>query len=256
MHATGDGVPRVAGLGVNGPSLCSALVRRLDQWAGGRSRLPHAFPRRSALTREGRLTTIPPSAPAPVAPLSAALRSAIQDLHAAIERTPIAAAIIGVTVTRTGYAALLARLDPLHGALERAVHAAPAVASLFPEALLWKAAALREDLAALGRVPTPIAPPVMPGSPAELTGAAYVVAGSSLGSAVVRPLLARAFGVVDGPGVGLDYHAVPPAALADWPATRARLDALALAPAEREAALGGARRMMGAMLSAYEQSPP
>lgn len=62
--------------------------------------------------------------------------------------------------------------------------------------------------------------------PWAVVGPLYVLEGSRLGSTIVGRAVARGWGVIPAPGIGLDYHLPPPAGW--WASTVAALDALAL----------------------------
>ncbi|MBA3684023.1 MAG: hypothetical protein H0W72_02120, partial [Planctomycetes bacterium] len=62
--------------------------------------------------------------------------------------------------------------------------------------------------------------------PAAVIGACYVVAGSLLGSRVLRPLLARAFALAHARSPGLDYHDGADQVAAAWPGVRSAIDRL------------------------------
>ncbi|HYE06571.1 MAG TPA: biliverdin-producing heme oxygenase [Planctomycetota bacterium] len=191
--------------------------------------------------------------------LAARLRQAIAELHLHVESTALARAIVGSSITIEPYLALLDRLEPVHEVLEHRL-AAATLEDLVPRPLVFRADALRRDRCALGR--RDLSRGAGHGSLSlwlgsanggHLVGAAYVIAGSALGSAVLRPSLVKAFKTLDQPGDGLDYHRVPTAILREaWSAFLARLERL---PEDLAAdAVDGARRTMTGMLDIYSSA--
>jgi heme oxygenase len=145
------------------------------------------------------------------------LRAAIAATHTSIEQTPLAAAMIGGTISRDEYADWLTSFAHLHAELESALADCPPAAGVYRPADMARTPLLARDrqhfpLDPLDRVP-PVAAELADHfgewkatAPHKLLGALYVLEGSRMGSmALVRPL-ALAFGLTPQPGVGLDYH--------------------------------------------------
>ncbi len=191
------------------------------------------------------------------------LRAAIADPHQKIEATALVAAMVAGSIARVDYLTLLDRLAPVHAAFERRF-VSSRLRALFPASLVLRDEALRSDVLVLRghalvlrgdgplprTAPCPLATWLEAANESELVGAGYVIAGSSLGSTVLRPLLAKALAAADQPGHGLDYHRVQPDVLRQaWPALLERLELLpadAWTPAE-----DGAHTMMTGMLAIY-----
>lgn len=185
-------------------------------------------------------------------PLSQALRSAIADTHRQIESTATAREMIGGRVGRHAYVALLAALAPVHAALDEriaAVGCAPV-----PVDLVQRGAAIESDLTALGGSrPAPgaasrtVARWIASLRYGTAIGAAYVVAGSRRGSAILRPLLARSLGLTGDAGLraheGLSRER--------WAAVCLALDAWESGDRIRAEVVDGACGMMDGLLAVY-----
>jgi heme oxygenase len=191
--------------------------------------------------------------------LQLALRTAIADQHTRIEATAIAVQITAGSVAPDDYVRLLRRLLPLHRHLDALVLAASAG---MPSRLLRRSDAIAADLAVL--VPHE---KIVENTPQHLAidgqagilGALYVVAGSRLGSRVLRPALATALGRSPASGTpGLTYHDDYPAMPADWQSFLQRLAAISADdhPAEYAAAIRGAHAAMAAFLEIYTAASP
>jgi len=191
--------------------------------------------------------------------LHLALRSAIAGQHTRIEATPIAVMITGGTVAVGDYVRLLRRLLPLHRHLDALVFAASGV---LPSRLLRRSDAIAADLAILAPDEKTVetSPDHLPlDGQAGILGALYVVAGSRLGSRVLRPALATALGRSPAAGTpGLTYHDDYPTMTADWQTFLQRLAAITASdhPAEFAAAIRGAQAAMAAFLDAYTAASP
>ncbi|MFQ3648921.1 MAG: biliverdin-producing heme oxygenase [Gemmataceae bacterium] len=149
--------------------------------------------------------------------LAARLQAAIRDLHSRIELLPIAQAMAHGTIGRQEYGRLLSQLRFAHRALEAVLPEQPALESVYHPSMA-RATDLLTDLAALGLLGA--AQRVLPQtrsfaeevagpwakSPASLVGCLYVLEGSRMGSMILAPRLAKAFGVPMLLGHGLDYH--------------------------------------------------
>jgi heme oxygenase len=145
------------------------------------------------------------------------LRAAIAGAHTAIEATPLAAAMIGGTITRDAYAGWLAEMHHLHTALEAALADCPHAAGLYQPDEMTRSRLLDGDRAVFGGdefgQPHPAVGELCgrfeewrQSAPWKLLAPLYVLEGSRMGSmALLRPL-AKAFGLAPQPGVGLDYH--------------------------------------------------
>lgn len=188
-------------------------------------------------------------------PLSHALRSAIADGHRRIESTVLAREMIGGRITRHAYVALLAALAPVHRALDE--RAAVVGCGPVPVDLVLRASAVEADLATLG------GPRPAPGPSSRtvarwldglrhpaLVGAAYVVAGSRLGSTVLRPLLARSLGLAG--DAGLRAH--DGLARDRWSAVCLAIDAWEAGDRVRAEVVDGACGMMDGLLAVYGES--
>ncbi len=145
------------------------------------------------------------------------LRAAIATTHTSIEQTPLAATMIGGTITAEQYAEWLTNFAHLHGELESALADCPLAAGVYRSEEMARTPLLTRDrqhfpLDPLDR-PHPAAAELAEqfsewkvSAPHKLLGVLYVLEGSRMGSmALVRPL-ARAFALTPQPGVGLDYH--------------------------------------------------
>jgi heme oxygenase len=178
------------------------------------------------------------------------LRQRIQDLHAAVEATAIAQAMIAETVSVRGYVTLLRRLRPIHAAFDAQL---PALPLDLPRAALRRTPDLDADLRfwdpaceplALGLDPVFAALP-----PTGLIGALYVFEGSRLGSQVLLRHLGAAFaGIVDDIS-GLRYHrgdgAIP------WSRCKQAIDDCPLDASQEEAVVAGALTTMGWLVDLY-----
>ncbi len=185
-------------------------------------------------------------------PLSRALREATADSHRRIEATAMAQAMVAGRVSRAAYAALLADLAPVHRLLDERIAAIGC--GPVPVDLVLRATAVEDDLAVLGGerpAPTAVSRLVcrwIEGirHPAAI-GAAYVVAGSRMGSTVLRPLLARALGLAGGAGLrsheGLTRER--------WSQVCRDIDAWEAGDRVRAEVIDGACGMMDGLLAVY-----
>ena len=172
--------------------------------------------------------------------LIAQLRAETRPAHDRIEQLPAARAMASGAITRAAYAAVLDQLYWVHSAFETEVRRCPEIAAVWPAEAV-RAGAAGRDLAALGAAPNRLPPEVAgwqaelsAGGAAALAGAGYVLEGSRFGGRVLVGPLARALGIPDGDGAGLDFHRE---GLADpggrWTRVRAALSALDRTPADR-----------------------
>lgn len=191
------------------------------------------------------------------------LRAAIADRHTAIERTPVAVAMIRGTITRDAYADWLTQMGHLHVALEDALADCPAAVGLYAPTEMNRSAAITRDRDTFpGTGETfpcePVArlterlPEWRAIAPWKLIGALYVLEGSRMGSmALVRPL-ARAFGLSPQPGVGLDYHLDGIGTRPQrWQQFRAALSALPLTVEQQADVAAAAVETMSALCEFY-----
>ena len=112
-----------------------------------------------------------------------ALREATDAAHQRLHHLPAFASLAAGSIDRDGYVALLRRLLGFHGAVERALAAAP---SLHPFGIAIeerrRAPLLEADLDAMEAEAGSAAPPMLPpASAAAAMGWLYVVEGSTLG---------------------------------------------------------------------------
>lgn len=176
------------------------------------------------------------------------LRAATAPCHAAVDEAYSGYALDTVEGYRGFLLAHARALVPLEEALERA-----GIETLLPD---WPArrrrAALAGDLQALG-VALPEVPAVaLPGEPAGLWGAAYVVEGSRMGSRMLGQRLRRAGHPWVAPALGYLCHRLDEPL---WPGFVRRLEAHAadLAP---EPLLAGARQAFALFLAAASVPTP
>ncbi|MGL4553825.1 MAG: biliverdin-producing heme oxygenase [Gemmataceae bacterium] len=193
--------------------------------------------------------------------LGTRLQAAIRDLHTKIEELPVAQAMAGGTISRPEYGRLLVQMLHAHQALEAVLAEQPSLAGLYTPAMA-RTDDLLSDLAALGQPRGGRATPETLGfadevagwadDPSSLAGCLYVLEGSRMGSMVLAPRLARAFGVPVAMGHGLDYH------VRDlerrpvlWRGFKAALESL---PLDAERLLAAAERTMFHLYVIYEAS--
>lgn len=147
--------------------------------------------------------------------LSRDIRAALADAHAAIERVPLARALIAGTVTREQYARLLGQLLACHETLEGELARHAELAPVFPPGS-GRVGVILGDLEALRLA---VVPPDAPArqlcdtfrswshsQPMSLAGALYVFEGSRMGSMMLAKSIAAALGVPCELGRGVDYH--------------------------------------------------
>jgi heme oxygenase len=145
------------------------------------------------------------------------LRDETRAQHVATEAIPFSAAILSGTLSRSAYAGQLAAYLPVHRAIENAIadRRHPALARVWTDDMA-RAPLLEADLDQLGatdddvRLARPEAEEMagwiegLAGTqPIAILGVVYVLEGSSLGGALLRGHLARAFGLTD---AGLRYY--------------------------------------------------
>lgn len=195
------------------------------------------------------------------------LRQAIAPAHAAIERTPLAAAMFSGTVTRDQYAFWLAQMYHLHSAVERLFAECHELAGIYDPTTMERADLLERDAEALGidlnddgpcpAIQTLINAAGAPGPKWNLIGVLYVLEGSRMGSLALAPRLARALDVPMRPGSGLDYHLDGAAdRMKNWPALRGRIAKLPIRPEDEADAVTAAVVTMSLLAELYEMPVP
>jgi heme oxygenase len=196
--------------------------------------------------------------------LAVRLQAAIRDLHTRIEELPLARAMAEGTIEREVYGRLLSQMRFAHRALEAVLPGQPALEAVYHPSMA-RATDLLTDLAALGLLGA--AQRVLPQTrafaeevagpwsrcPASLVGCLYVLEGSRMGSMVLAPRLAKAFGVPMLLGHGLDYH------IRDlerrpslWRQFKMALEALPFAESQADTILQAAERTMSYLFAIYE----
>lgn len=179
--------------------------------------------------------------------LSAELRARTASAHAGAEHSPFLSALVAGEVGRSDVAALLGRLLPVYGALERAAATwadDPAVGALLLPGLA-RSARLADDLALLTGAAAAVASPAAAAYAARIEERGAVSApafvahhytrclGDLSGGQVMRAALDRSLGLVD--GAGGSFLSFPDLRPGDAKRSyRAALDALPFGPAERE----------------------
>jgi heme oxygenase (biliverdin-producing, ferredoxin) len=188
-------------------------------------------------------------------------------IHAQIDRSPMAAALVSGQIDRDAYGLLLGAMFDLHTAFEEALAEADKLPAMYKAPSFHRADDIQRDLIALGFSeiePTPEAVMDMilairewpAESPWKLLGALYVFEGSRMGSLVMAKSLARAFGLAPTPGAGLDYHLAGAATRPQtWMGFRASVNALQLGEADAADVLAGAVETMSALNDVYQNAP-
>lgn len=191
------------------------------------------------------------------------LRAAIAGAHTAIEATPLAAAMIGGTITREAYAGWLSEMHHLHIALEDALADCPQAAGLYQPDEMTRSRLLDRDRAAFGRdafgTPHEAIGELCErfadwreAAPWRLLGALYVLEGSRMGSMALARPLAKAFDVAPQPGAGLDYHLEGIATRPQkWQQFRAALAGLPLSDAQQADVCSAAVTVMVGLCELY-----
>lgn len=180
--------------------------------------------------------------------LAAELKAATATQHTQAEHHPVQQAAVRGQATPLQYARVAAQLAVLHEALEPALTRAAARDARIPTvftAHCRRAPAFAEDLAELdphGLARMPTAPALEAADwihslerdqPIALLGVLYVVEGSTNGGQHISRILRKAWGWPAGHGLrSLDPHGTN--THPKWLEFRAALDALQLAPAERQ----------------------
>jgi heme oxygenase len=192
------------------------------------------------------------------------LQAAIRDLHTRIEELPLAQAMAQGTITREAYGRLLSQMRFVHRALEGVLPGQTELAALYDNGMA-RATDLLTDLAALSQLGA--AQKVLPqtrafvedivgpwaNSPASLAGCLYVLEGSRMGSMVLAPRLAKAFGVPMLLGHGLDYHIRELERRPFlWKQFKTNLELLPLAVSQADTILHAAESSMAHLYAIYE----
>lgn len=171
------------------------------------------------------------------------LRAATDEYHRRIERLPVSVAMIEGRISRSVYVGLLGELLGVHRQLEAALERHQGPGSLYRSDMA-RAPLLIGDRAALGSEEPEVGGVVATElreyledcadeAPIRLTGALYILEGSRMGSMFLVKPLARALGVPEVPGSGLDYHLLGlPQRPRAWQEFKAGLLGLVLPPAE------------------------
>lgn len=195
------------------------------------------------------------------------IRAEMAVIHAQIDSSPMAAALVSGQIDREAYGLLLGAMFDLHSAFEEALDAARVLPEMYKAPSFFRADDIQRDLIALGIgeiEPTPETvadmieairewPAV---SPWKLLGALYVFEGSRMGSLFMAKSLARAFDLTPAPGAGLDYHLAGAATRPQtWMGFRQSINALQLNEADAADVLAGAVETMTALNEVYQHAP-
>jgi len=195
------------------------------------------------------------------------IRAELSAIHAVIDLSPMAGAMVSGQIDREAYGLMLWSMVELHTAFEDAADGAATLPDVFRAEGFRRAADIRRDLTALGFTqPEPVNGTVMElmerfaewasSTPWKLAGALYVFEGSRMGSMVMAKSLARAFGVAPTAGTGLDYHLAGVATRPQqWMAFRSLVNGLHLDAAAEADVVAGAVDTMTAMADVYEHAP-
>ncbi len=195
------------------------------------------------------------------------IRTAISELHQAIELTPFAKGLTGGTLDRKSYCRGLAQLWYIHDAVETAFSRPNAFDHLFGPQMIRTSTILR-DLEYFGfrlgdfpvmpqtdQVMMSVSHWMMHCTPA-LVGALYVLEGSRMGSMFIAKTLPAALQLPEGETLGIEYH------IEDCVNTpyrfrnlKAGIDQLLLTEPETEAMVQGAVEFMGQFNKLYEALP-
>jgi heme oxygenase len=195
------------------------------------------------------------------------IRAEMAAIHAQIDRSPMATALVSGQIDREAYGLLLGTMFDLHSAFEVALDEATELPAMYKAPSFYRADDIQRDLNVLGFAEIdPMAEsaanliesirewPAL--SPWKLFGALYVFEGSRMGSLVMAKSLARAFGLTPAPGQGLDYHVAGAATRPQmWVGFRQSINALELNEADAADVLAGAVETMTAMNDIYQHAP-
>ena len=195
------------------------------------------------------------------------VKSQIAPIHAEIDRTPMALALVSGQIDRPAYGELLATMLRVHEGFESAISGIAELGELYDPTLHDRCDAIRADLEALGLQD-------MSGNsewasevieqfdrwsterPWALLGALYVFEGSRMGSMFIAKSLAKGFGLQLRANSGLDYHLdgieTRPQ---QWMQFRSRLNALSPSAEQQHDLLAGAIGTMKFMAEFYRSAP-
>jgi heme oxygenase len=198
------------------------------------------------------------------------LRAETRAQHMATEAIPFSSSILDGTLTREAYAGQLAAYVPVHRAIELAVAAGhPALAAVWTEDMV-RTPLLAEDLAALRVDTSGTATATAEGDamaawisalavrdPVAVLGVLYVMEGSTLGGALLRRHISRAFDLAD---AGLRYYSpYGTGPKPHWVEFGERMNAAVTSEADADrviAAAGEAFDRIGRILSALSSPEP
>ncbi len=195
------------------------------------------------------------------------IRAEMSTIHAQIDRSPMAAALVSGQIDREAYGLLLGAMFDLHTAFEEALEQAIELPEMYRGKSFYRAEDIQRDLQQLGITEIETTPEVVTNmieairewpatSPWKLLGALYVFEGSRMGSMIMGKSLARAFSLTPVPGAGLDYHLAGASTRPQtWMAFRQSINALQLSDADQADALAGAVETMTAMNEVYQHAP-
>ena len=184
------------------------------------------------------------------------LKRETREAHTRAEHGDIQKALVTGRATREQYAAWLAQMSRLHGAVEQAIDGLRSAegGSVFQAIEVeWRQSTLgRDDIAALGAaadiaatlpVTSDIADEIAACElPLRVLGFFYVLEGANNGNRFIVRAVRKALGLTPGAGDRfLDPYGEEQPAL--WAALKARLDALPLEEAEQDDVVAGAARM-------------
>jgi heme oxygenase len=192
------------------------------------------------------------------------LRGSIRETHDSIERTPLAVAMIGGTITRDVYADWLVQMGHLHAGLEAALAGCNEVEAVYSPTEMNRSQLIENDRTVFPTDDAPACEAVASlleafaewrtENPRKLLGALYVLEGSRMGSmALLRPL-SKALGVRPGPNCGLSYHldGIETRPM-KWQQFRGVLSGMTLDETEQADVQAAAKRVMDGLHALYAQ---
>ncbi len=195
------------------------------------------------------------------------IRSAISDLHNAIEQTKFSKALLGDFISKTDYSRALVQLWHIHREVEEIFDQTQVIQPFFSDSMR-RTTTLVRDIQALGFNLNSF-PPMLPTlgmlekmltwsleAPMAMVGALYVLEGSRMGSMMIARPLAQALGVEPNMESGIAYH------LEGGPETPARfrnlkqmIDATIVSVREVESLVRGAKEFMSLFYDLYTCLP-
>ncbi len=205
-----------------------------------------------------------------VSTLMERLRAETRAQHLATEAIPFSSSILDGSLTREAYAGQLAAYVPVHGAIESAVaEGNPALAMVWSDDMM-RTPLLASDLAALrvdtsrtseataeGEAMAAWIAALAARDPVSVLGVLYVMEGSTLGGAVLRHHISRAFDLTD---AGLRYYSpYGTGPKPHWVAFGERMNAAVTSDADADrvvAAAGEAFDRIGRILSVLSRPEP